>query len=199
MIQTKLTRQGVRNLGLVTVLLVFGVALATTGTTVVPAQVAGSAVTIKNFGRVNDNYYRGSQPRPKQMEELKRLGIKTIIDLREDKEPLAAEWASKAGLHYVNIPMRAARAATDEQTKYFLSLVNDPDNLPVYVHCKGGKHRTGALTGAYRITHDGWTADQAFAEMKRYDFDDGFFGGPSGQKRFVYRFYQQYLINQPAK
>jgi protein tyrosine/serine phosphatase len=82
---------------------------------------------------------------------------------------------------------------------YFLSLVNDPANGPVYVHCKGGKHRTGALTAAYRITHDKWTADEAFEEMKRYDFNDGFFGGPSDQKRFVYSFYQRYLDNQPAK
>lgn len=196
MIQHKVAKQRVRNLGLVSLLLVFG--LTTTGT-VVPAQVASNAVTIKNFGRVNDNYYRGSQPRERDMEQLKRMGIKTIIDLREDKERLAETWAHKAGLGYVNIPMRPARAATEEQTKYFLSLVNDPANLPVYVHCKGGKHRTGALTAAYRITHDGWTADQAFAEMKRYDFDDGFFGGPSGQKKFVYSFYQRYLANQPAK
>ncbi len=196
MIQNKLSKQAVRNLGLVTLLLVCG--LATTGATV-PAQVASSAVTIKNFGRVNDNYYRGSQPRERDMAQLKLIGIKTIIDLREDKERLAEAWANKAGLRYVNIPMRPARAATDEQTKYFLSLVNDPANAPVYVHCKGGRHRTGALTAAYRISHDGWSADQAFAEMKRYDFDDGFFGGPAGQKKFVYSFYQRYLANQPAK
>lgn len=196
MIHDKLSKQRVHNLGLVTLLLVCG--LATTGTTV-PAQVAGNAVTIKNFGRVNDNYYRGSQPREQQMEQLRRMGIKTIIDLRKDKVSQAAEWADKAGLRYVNIPLLAGRGATEEQAKYFLSLVNDPANAPVYVHCKGGRHRTGALTAAYRITHDGWTADQAFEEMKRYDFDDGFFGGPSGQKKFVYSFYQRYLANQPAK
>jgi tyrosine-protein phosphatase SIW14 len=168
----------------------------------VPAQVASRAVssstTIKNFGKVNDGYFRGSQPREQQMRELRAMGVKTVIDLRRDKEPLAAEWASKAGLRYVNIPMRASKAATDEQAAYFLSLVNDPANGPVYVHCKGGKHRTGALTAAYRITHDGWTADQAFAEMKRYDFDDGFFGGPADQKRFVYAFYQRYVANHQA-
>ncbi|HKO96396.1 MAG TPA: tyrosine-protein phosphatase [Pyrinomonadaceae bacterium] len=197
MIRNRLAKQRLGNLGLVTLLLLAG--LQGLGTNV-PAQVAAnSQTTIKNFGRVNENYYRGSQPRERQMEQLKQMGIKTVIDLREDKESQSEAWASKAGLRYVNIPLRAARAATDAQAKYFLSLVNDPANFPVYVHCKGGKHRTGALTAAYRITHDGWTADQAFEEMKRYDFEDGFFGGPSGQKKFVYSFYQRYLANQPAK
>ena len=72
-----------------------------------------------------------------------------------------------------------------------MNLVNDPNNWPVYVHCKGGRHRTGALTAIYRITHDGWTAEQAFGEMKRYDFDHGFFGGPSAQKKFVFEFYER--------
>jgi protein tyrosine/serine phosphatase len=73
--------------------------------------------------------------------------------------------------------------------------VNDPANAPVYVHCKGGKHRTGALTAVYRITHDNWTAEQAYEEMKQYGFNDGsfggLFGGPDDQRKFVFEFYKQ--------
>jgi len=47
------------------------------------------------------------------------------------------------------------------------------------------------MTAVYRITHDGWTAQQAFEEMKKYDFNDGLFGGPSEQKRFVFDFYER--------
>lgn len=28
--------------------------------------------------------------------------------------------------------------------------------------------------------------------MKKYDFDDGIFGGPSSQRKFVFEFYEQY-------
>lgn len=115
---------------------------------------------IKNFGKVNDNYFRGSQPSQSQMAALKAMGVKTVIDLRRDYVPEARKWATESGLNYINIPLQASKAATKEQTEYFLSLVNDPANAPVYVHCKGGRHRTGALTGVYRITHDGWTAQQ---------------------------------------
>lgn len=147
---------------------------------------------IKNFGKVNDNYFRGSQPSQRQLAALKAMGVKTIIDLRRDYVPEERHWARDLGLHYFNLPLLPGRAATEEQTAYFLRLVNDPANAPVYVHCRGGRHRTGALTAAYRITHDGWTAEQAFEEMKKYDFDDGLLGGPPAQKKFVFKFYEQH-------
>lgn len=146
---------------------------------------------IKNFGKVNDSYYRGSQPNRVQVQALKAMGVKTIIDLRRDFVPEEREWASDAGLNYVNIQLKSDQRASKVNTEYFLSLVNDPANAPVYVHCKGGKHRTGALTAVYRITHDGWTADQAWEEMKKYDFNDNVFGGPADQKNFVFDFYKE--------
>jgi len=125
------------------------------------------------------------------MESLKAMGVKTIIDLRRDYVPAERQWANELGLNYFNLPLLPGRAATKEQTEYFLRLVNDPANAPVYVHCKGGRHRTGAMTAVYRITHDGWTAEQAFEEMLKYDFDDGFFGGPGAQKKFVFKFFEE--------
>lgn len=154
-------------------------------------KASAAVTTIKNFGKVDDHYYRGSQPSQVQMEQLKRLGVKTVIDLRKDKVAGANEWAQRAGLQYFNISMLPGKAATEEQTNYFLGLVNDPANWPVYVHCKGGRHRTGALTAVYRITHDGWTANQAWEEMKSYDFNDSIFGGPTAQKKFVFSFYER--------
>ena len=155
-----------------------------------------SGIPVENFGKVNEHYYRGSQPDAESFAELKRLGIKTVVDLRKDSRAEAPEQVRGLGMQYFNIPMKASRAATPEQTEYFLKLVNNSANWPVYVHCKGGRHRTGALTAAYRITHDGWTADQAYDEMKKYDFNSGLFGGPSAQKKFVYSFYERHGTSQ---
>lgn len=148
-------------------------------------------ISIKNFGKVNENYYRGSQPDPTQFEALKRLGVNTVIDLREDKIAEASEWATAAGLRYINIPLTTKRAATEDQSSYFLKLVNDPANWPIYVHCKGGRHRTGEMTAIYRITRDGWTADQAYKEMKKYDFEDSFFY-PRALKKYVFSYYERF-------
>ncbi|MGB7922408.1 MAG: dual specificity protein phosphatase family protein [Pyrinomonadaceae bacterium] len=177
-----------RRAGIAAIVLMLALTSAT-----VPAQVTQTAAfTVKNFGKVNDNYYRGEQPTRDEFAQLKKFGIKTVIDLRQDKLAKAEEEARGAGLQYFNIPLKASRMATEEQTNYFLGLVNNPANWPVYVHCKGGRHRTGGMTAVYRITHDGWTADQAYAEMEQYDFNNGIFGGPGAQKKYVYTFYDRY-------
>jgi tyrosine-protein phosphatase SIW14 len=146
-------------------------------------------ISIENFGKLNDNYYRGSQPTVEQFDELKKIGIKTIIDLRKDSIEGASQQARDAGLQYVNFPLTTKRPATEDQTAQFLNLVNDPVNWPVFVHCKGGRHRTGEMTAIYRITHDGWSGEQAYEEMKKYDFEDSFFY-PRSLKKYVFSYYE---------
>ena len=159
---------------------------------------ANATAGIENFGKVNDNYYRGSQPIANEFAELKKLGIKTIIDLRQDSLKDSGSLARAAGLQYINIPLTTKRAATSDQTEYFLRLVNDEVNWPVFVHCKGGRHRTGEMTAIYRITHDGWNAEQAYAEMKKYDFEDSFFY-PRSLKKYVFSYYQQFAAQRTSK
>lgn len=154
-------------------------------------------VPFKNFGKINDHYYRGSQPVADQFKQLQELGIKTIIDLRQDSLDEAAEWARTAGLKYINIALTTKRAATREQTEEFLKLVSDEANWPVFVHCKGGRHRTGQMTAIYRITQDGWTADQAYEEMKKFDFEDSFFY-PRTLKKYVYSYYKEFTSRKPS-
>jgi protein tyrosine/serine phosphatase len=54
------------------------------------------------------------------------------------------------------------------------------------VHCVGGRHRTGVMTAAYRMTNEGWTGDRAFSEMKQYKYGADFLH--SEFKQFVYNF-----------
>ncbi len=148
-------------------------------------------VSIFNFGRVNENYFRGSQPKADDMAALKRYGVRTVIDLRNDRLKNAENWAKDAGLQYVHIPLSTKKPATDEQVTQYLELVNDPANWPIYVHCKGGRHRTGEMTAIYRITKQNWTADQAYEEMKSFDFEDSLWY-PRVLKKFVYFYYEDH-------
>lgn len=177
--------------------LALGVLLALASVAVVAQSTDAVPVSLENFGKVNENYYRGSQPDAAGFADLNRLGIKTVIDLREDSREEAPGLARRAGLQYINIPLSTKRPATDDQTAYFLKLVNDPANWPVYLHCKGGRHRTGEMTAIYRITKDGWTADQAYQEMKKYDFEDSFFY-PKSLKKYVYAYYQRLVADKTS-
>jgi tyrosine-protein phosphatase SIW14 len=141
----------------------------------VAAASAASNVRIDNFGRVNANYYRGAQPEGQDYHDLAALGVKTIINLTsDDAQPNERQMTERSGMRYVQIPMTTHQEPTNAQIAQFLSLVNDPASQPVYVHCMGGRHRTGVMTAIYRMTAEGWKPTQAFAEMKQYKFGADF-------------------------
>jgi tyrosine-protein phosphatase SIW14 len=146
---------------------------------------AVSSVHIDNFGRVDATYYRGAQPQGRDYADLAALGIKTVINLTSD-DALADEkgMVEQAGMKYFAIPMTTHVVPTAVQLSEFFKVVNDPASQPVYVHCVGGRHRTGVMTAAYRINHDGWTPDQAFKEMKQFKFGADFLHAEF--KQFVY-------------
>jgi len=144
-------------------------------------------ISIDNFGRVNSTYYRGAQPKGREYADLVALSVKTVIDLQEDGNVTEGQLVESAGMKFYRIPMTTHEAPTREELTLFLRLVNDPANQPVYVHCAGGRHRTGVMTAVYRMTHDGWTADQAFREMKQYKFGADFLHQEF--KQFVYGYH----------
>lgn len=143
-----------------------------------------STVRIENFGAISPTYYRGSQPRGDDYANLATAGVKLVIDLQEYGDNTEQAMVEQAGMRFVRIPMNTRINPTTSQIEQFLALVNDPANQPVYVHCAGGRHRTGVMTALYRMTNDGWKADQAFTEMKKFDFGPTFLHPEF--KRFVY-------------
>lgn len=146
---------------------------------------AVSTIRIDNFARVDDRLFRGAQPKGRDFADLKALGVKTIVNLTsDDADPNEKAMSEAAGLNYVAIPMDTRVVPTAAQLTQFLALVNDPASGPVYVHCVGGRHRTGVMTAVYRMTNDGWTGDRAFKEMKQYKYGADFLHPEF--KEFVY-------------
>jgi len=155
-----------------------------------------SNIKIKNFGQMDDRFYRGAQPKEDDYKDLAALGIKTVIDLREDPESYERPNTEAAGMHYVNIPMGDKEYPKAEQVNQFLKLVADPATGKFFVHCAGGRHRTGVMGAVYRFNHDHWNYDQVYAEMKEYDFYTRF--GHGKMKDFVVDYWQQIQIKQTA-
>ena len=165
-----------------------------------PKQGGGvSGIRVGNFGQVDEGYYRGAQPEGQDYADLAALGVKTVIDLtghgqnRADEPSLVA----RAGMKSIRIPMSTQSTPRPQDVEAFLKLVNDPDNRPVFVHCVGGRHRTGVMTAVYRMTGEEWTADRAYAEMKTFRFE-GFLGHPA-LKRFVFDYGTRLVQARMAK
>lgn len=146
-----------------------------------------SKCDIKNFGCVNETFYRGAQPKEQDFADLAAMGVKTVIDLQMGGMVREQGLVEAQGMKFFRIGMSDKSQPAPEQVELFLKIVNDPANQPVFIHCAGGRHRTGAMSAIYRMTHDGWTADQAFQEMKQYDFEYGM--GHTPLKIYVYSYY----------
>ena len=138
--------------------------------TAIAQEAQTSDVNIKNFGQMDERFFRGGQPKKDEYKELAALGIKTVIDLREDPEPYEKPAVEALGMRYVNIPMIAKKYPEASHVEEFMKLVDNPETGKFYVHCAGGRHRTGVMGAVYRFNHYGWDFDKVYSEMKKYDF-----------------------------
>jgi protein tyrosine/serine phosphatase len=127
-------------------------------------------ISIKNFGQMDERYFRGAQPKPGQYESLKNLGISTVIDLTDKPKDYEKTQVEALGMKYVHIPMSSKKYPASESIATFLSVVDDPETGKFFVHCAGGRHRTGVTGAVYRFEKDGWDFDQVYREMRNYDY-----------------------------
>lgn len=145
------------------------------------AEITG--VKIKNFGQMDERFFRGGQPKKEQFQQLAALGIKTVIDLRDNPKEYAKESVEALGMRYINIPMSDSEYPESAKIEEFLKLAGDPATGKFFVHCAGGRHRTGVAGAVYRFNHYNWNYDQVYAEMKKYDFYTRW--GHGDMKKFV--------------
>ncbi len=144
---------------------------------------AFSNIHIRNFGKMDDRFYRGAQPDESDYKDLKALGVKTVIDLQDHPSNYEKRDVEALGMRYVNIPMSDSSYPQQNSVDAFLKLVKDPATGTMFVHCAGGRHRTGVMGAVYRFNVNHWNLDQAYTEMKDYDFYTRF--GHGDLKTFV--------------
>jgi len=155
------------------------VILVALGSVAMAADIQG----VHNFHQINDHVYRGAQPSTEGFESLAKMGVKTVIDLREsgsraDSEKRVVE---KAGMHYINIPFSGYSAPSDKQMAQVLAMFEDPAAGPVFIHCRRGADRTGTVVACYRVLHDHWKNQEALTEAK----NDGMSWTERAMQRYV--------------
>jgi uncharacterized protein (TIGR01244 family) len=132
------------------------------------AQTPQPLPPIRNFLRINDQFCTGGQPRMEHLDQLKKEGVKAVINLRTPGEHRAEEEEAKAkevGLRYFNIPV-VFRDPQPAQVDEFLKLTDDPANRPAFIHCTAAI-RVGAFWMIRRVMRDGWTIEKAEEEARQ--------------------------------
>lgn len=124
-------------------------------------------------GKVNDFLYRGSQPNPEGIKELKKLGVTTIVNLRGERQGLVRrerKQAEEQGIKLVNVRASGWSPPKNEEIVQFFDVLKERPRQKVYVHCWLGNDRTGVFIAAYRIGMEGWSGEKALAEMRYFRF-----------------------------
>jgi tyrosine-protein phosphatase SIW14 len=88
-----------------------------------------------------------------------------------------SELCRALGVRYVYlppdlIPRRQVPGHRPRAIDRLLTLLDDPTNYPVLIHCRAGLHRTGVMTAVYRMEYQGWSPRQAMEELKANGFGE---------------------------
>ena len=142
------------------------------------AATAGTDLAgVGNFGKVQRRddphsfFYRGDQPTERGIATLKALGVKTVINLRDDYDAREALWVRDAGMEYLLITSNC-RDIRPRQIATFMARMReyqkDPARRPVFVHCRHGRDRTGLNVAVWRMVEEGWDRGAAMGELVNY-------------------------------
>lgn len=125
---------------------------------------------VVNFHQVNAGIYRGAQPSDAGYRSLAKIGVKVVMDLRNqgDDEARERKAVESAGMKYVSIPLGELSAPNPADLRRALDILEQQKDGPVFLHCRRGKDRTGTVVACYRIEHDGWNNEKALAEARSY-------------------------------
>lgn len=141
---------------------------------------------VPNLHKVADGLYRSAQPTAQGMTNLVAMGIKTVINLRDNHSD--ADEIGSLPLKMRRIEIFTANMK-GEYVEEFLSILDNTNALPALVHCQHGADRTGTMCAMYRILRQGWTAEEAIDEMKNGGF--GFHSIWINLPRFIRKYSEQ--------
>lgn len=122
-----------------------------------PIEVKG----VKNCFRLSPELYRSGQPGSGGFQALEKLGLRSVLNLREYHSD--ADEAEHTGLRLYRMKLAAGKVTREELMDCLLVISNAPK--PILVHCWHGSDRTGIVCAAYRIVMQDWTPEKALEEL----------------------------------
>jgi uncharacterized protein (TIGR01244 family) len=135
---------------------------------------------IGNFDVVDpprSHLYRGAQPTRQGIATLKSMGVRTVINLRDDPPSWEEAAVVAAGMNYVWIPTSPLREDPG-QIRNCLRILQSAEQ-PIFIHCRQGRDRTGLEVAAYRLTtqQKTWTLEMAIQDLRAHGYNWALFPG----------------------
>jgi len=121
-----------------------------------------------NLHRLGRNAWRSAQPAPHQIAAIKRLGVRTIVNLRGERYS-GSYWLEQAacarhGIRLVDYQLRSRAAPTRAELRGARDVLRDAE-YPILLHCKSGADRAGFFSVLYRHIRLGEPIEDAAQEL----------------------------------
>jgi protein tyrosine phosphatase (PTP) superfamily phosphohydrolase (DUF442 family) len=122
-----------------------------------------------NTHEVAPGFWRSSQPAPYQIGRFARRGIRTIINLRGERDcgsyRLEAEACRRHGVRLVDFPHLRSRSAPGRAAVANVRALLDGIEYPALVHCKSGADRAGLMSCLYLHFKEGLAIERAKEQL----------------------------------
>lgn len=121
-----------------------------------------------NSHRISDEAWRSAQPAPHHVSRFARAGIRTIVNLRGERQCgsywLEQKACERHGIKLVNFQIRSRAAPTREELEGAKRLFDEIE-YPMLMHCKSGADRAGLMSVLYRFLREGVPLTEAKKEL----------------------------------
>jgi len=125
-------------------------------------------IVYANSHRISDEAWRSAQPAPHHIGRFARAGIRTIVNLRGERQCgsywLEQKACARHGIRLVNFQIRSRAAPTREELEGAKRLFEEVE-YPMLMHCKSGADRAGLMSVLYRYLREGVPLIEAKREL----------------------------------
>lgn len=125
---------------------------------------------MRHYGTiVEGQIHRSGEPTSRlHWAHVEALGIRTLVCVK--RTPMNVETRATAralGLSIARVSLGPDAAIDESAVRAAAGIALDPANVPVLLHCDGGRHRVGIASAGIRRLQ-GWTLADALAEYDRF-------------------------------
>lgn len=117
-----------------------------------------------NLHQVAPGVYRSNHPSEAQFERLKKMGIRTVINLRGpgSNAPylVEVETCERLGLRLESVALNSRWAPPRDRLQHLIALFRTVER-PFVMHCKSGADRAGLASAIYLMTIEGEPVESA--------------------------------------
>lgn len=121
-----------------------------------------------NRHKLGPRAWRSAQPAPHNIAQIKRLGVKTIVNLRGERLSgsywLEVAACKRHGIELVNCIVRSRAAPSIEELRAARAVLQQIE-YPMLLHCKSGADRAGLMSVLYMHLIEGETIEEAVSQL----------------------------------